>query len=704
MPRAVQKINARFLNLLRELRDEHDNDDHRYMVYNKAWNGLKKETREFTTPRDLLAVHGIGPAIVKKIEQRYIPDWDPDIPPPSSKPRGRQLKRSASDIGAETPRANKRRTGTVAELPTQAPLVQPVPPTIEATTAASVGKPFQFWYLDVEGNRVRDRVNAKTSFFTVGMNELLQMKIVYPLSQATHPLTAALLNTERRGADMVVADIPEDLAEQFPQCPGFADVPNPARRRPNLSTLLAEEGGQQNRPRNSIDPSRQLPGYLQTGATAVASGSRGNTSSSSQSHDRLPSDMRLAATARSFKSISQAESGAISSPVALPRPLVRAVTTPAVFSTSASALHRTASLPVPSQTTRPRLSHAIPAPPPIEHHSLCIPQANFPEFTPRILRAGEYAVQLLMDHRERVGKYRGDIHEQLGSSVSVGTAALELGDVVWVAIIGEEKFVLDVVLERKRLDDLVGSIINKNSRFHEQKFRLHQSGISRVLYLVEAYDTQRNRENWDPQIKTALSSTQVVDGFFVKETENLQDTIAYLTGLTEELCRDHQRRNLYVIPSHLIKRHSYLDLIKHLRRTYPDRRYVTSFADYQALNSKSGFTTVRDTWARMLLCVRGMSAEKVRAVVDRWPTPRALWEAFLEAEAEEAAARARQEAEAEIMATGPSKGKGRKKSTVPEARKMLIGVGGESGVRAIGPVLSSKLYDQFMAASFEEDG
>src|ERR1700761_4479941 len=108
-------------------------DDHRYMVYNKAWNGLKKETREFTTPRDLLAVHGIGPAIVKKIEQRYIPDWDPDIPPPSSRPRGRQLKRSASDIGAEPPRSNKRRTGSVAELPTQAPLTQPVPSTIEAT-------------------------------------------------------------------------------------------------------------------------------------------------------------------------------------------------------------------------------------------------------------------------------------------------------------------------------------------------------------------------------------------------------------------------------------------------------------------------------------------------------------------------------------------------------------------------------------------
>jgi crossover junction endonuclease MUS81 len=63
--------------------------------------------------------------------------------------------------------------------------------------------------------------------------------------------------------------------------------------------------------------------------------------------------------------------------------------------------------------------------------------------------------------------------------------------------------------------------------------------MSRVLYLVEEYDTRQQKETWGPQISTALSSTQVIDGFLVKETKNMEDTIAYLTTWTEELCRSH---------------------------------------------------------------------------------------------------------------------------------------------------------------------
>lgn len=57
---------------------------------------------------------------------------------------------------------------------------------------------------------------------------------------------------------------------------------------------------------------------------------------------------------------------------------------------------------------------------------------------------------------------------------------------------------------------------------------------------MEEYDTRKQKEDWGVQISTALSSTQVVDGFMVKETKNINDTIAYLTGLTEELCRAHE--------------------------------------------------------------------------------------------------------------------------------------------------------------------
>ncbi|KAJ7669347.1 ERCC4 domain-containing protein [Mycena polygramma] len=605
--------------------------------------------------------------------------------------------------------AAKRRTVSAAALP-----AQPAPPMPERSTAtASERAPFQFWYLD-HNKRVLNRVDAETSWCLDG-TEMLRMKIGYPISQATHPLAAQLFGSERRG-DVMVAEMREDTADLFPQCTAFAEVRKaaPAPKAPNLSALLAEEKVAQKRASHTVDPSRQLPGYLHKGSNAVASGSRDTANAS---------DMRLAAAKRSYSNLSQVSrassppasqltaspsTSVSSSPVRPPRPtrpIIRAATaTTASSSSSGPNLHRTASAPLPLHThARPRLSHAVPGLAPVEHPSIYTPLTDFPEFAPYVFKAGQYAIELALDHREKGKNDRDAIANGLSKKgVPVNNKyALELGDVVWVAraATGEE-CVLDVVLERKRLDDLVQSI--KDKRFHEQKFRLHQSGISSVLYLVEAYDTQKQREGYAVQIDTALSSTQVVDGFLVKETKHMNDTIAYLANLTEELIREHTMKNLYVIPPHMIRRHSYVDLQKHLRHKYPDRCYVTSYADFQALNSKSAYTTVRDTWARMLLCVKGMSAEKVGAVVERWDTPRALWEAFREAQEKEEEALAWEAADA--GAAGSSKGKGKKKSAVPEARMMLQGVGGsEGGVRAIGPTLSTKLYDLFMSEDYEEE-
>ncbi|KAJ6572086.1 hypothetical protein B0H19DRAFT_1132517 [Mycena capillaripes] len=715
MPRATgPRLNAQFQDWLLELKNEQEPDTNRYHVYNKALKSLKNETKQYSTPQELIEVPYIGKGIVALLEKRYLEAGRSSPPvaaqPAPKKPRGRPVKRSATDVDVDPPPEAKRRTVSAAAVPTQVPTTQPAP---ERSNVAA-GGPFQFWYMD--GNkRVLDRMDAETSWCEDG-SQMLRMKIGYPISQVSHPLAAQLFGRERRG-EIIVAEMREDTADPFPQCTAFADVrevaPRPSKAT-GLSALLAEEKLAQKRSYHTVDPSRQLPGYLQKGTSAVASGSRDNINAS---------DMRLAASKRSYSNLSQASrassppasqltaspSTSISSPspVRPPRPMARAATTNPASSSSASisGLHRTASAPVPLHT-RPRLSHAVPGLPAVEHPSIYAPLTNFREFTPRVFKAGQYSIHLSLDHREQGKNDREAMADDLrknGLPVD-HTKALELGDVVWVAqsLVDGAECVLDVVLERKRLDDLVQSI--KDGRFHEQKFRLHQSGISRVLYLIEEYDARRQKEGYGPQISTAVSSTQVVDGFMVKETKNMNDTIAYLTGLTEELCRAHETKDLYVIPTEMIRRHSYVDLQKHLRAKFPDRCYVTSFADYQTLNSKSAYTTVRDTWARMLLCVKGMSAEKVGAVVERWDTPRALWEAFRAAQEQEQDGLAWEAAEAEALAAGPAKGKGKKKkSVVPEAKLMLQGVGGaEGGVRAIGPALSTKLYALFMSEDYEE--
>jgi len=63
------------------------------------------------------------------------------------------------------------------------------------------------------------------------------------------------------------------------------------------------------------------------------------------------------------------------------------------------------------------------------------------------------------------------------------------------------------------------------------QFRLKQSGISKIYYLVEEYAADCVHHSMDKAVFTALSSTQIIDGFFLKETRDIDDTIEYLVGL-----------------------------------------------------------------------------------------------------------------------------------------------------------------------------
>lgn len=107
-------------------------------------------------------------------------------------------------------------------------------------------------------------------------------------------------------------------------------------------------------------------------------------------------------------------------------------------------------------------------------------KAVLPTFQPIRLNPGTFTVELVLDNREiRAKTDRDYIQDELRKKgVNPIMRSLELGDALWVAKCtdpaalgahGEEgdEVVLDWIVERKRLDDLVGSI--KDGRFHEQK-------------------------------------------------------------------------------------------------------------------------------------------------------------------------------------------------------------------------------------------
>lgn len=169
---------------------------------------------------------------------------------------------------------------------------------------------------------------------------------------------------------------------------------------------------------------------------------------------------------------------------------------------------------------------------------------QLPSVQPLLIAPGTFTIELVLDNREVRSKTDRDyIEDELARrGIQVIKRSLELGDALWVAKckdplllprLGEEgdEIVLDYIVERKRLDDLVASI--KDRRFHEQKFRLRRSGVRNVIYIIEEIALgQETAQKYHEMIQSAIASTQVLDGYFVKKTQKLDDTIRYLTRMT----------------------------------------------------------------------------------------------------------------------------------------------------------------------------
>ncbi|RKP09827.1 restriction endonuclease type II-like protein [Thamnocephalis sphaerospora] len=156
-----------------------------------------------------------------------------------------------------------------------------------------------------------------------------------------------------------------------------------------------------------------------------------------------------------------------------------------------------------------------------------------------ILLPGSFEIVLLLDNREvKHRKDRTYLQRELESrGVHVETRALELGDMLWVARkTGDdhgEELLLDMIIERKRIEDLIASI--KDGRYHEQKARLQRSGIEHVVYLVEGDNERAAREFDIGRVEGALAAVQVINRFFLKQTRSIDESIDYFAAVTLHL-------------------------------------------------------------------------------------------------------------------------------------------------------------------------
>ncbi|XP_035742525.1 crossover junction endonuclease MUS81-like [Vespa mandarinia] len=232
------------------------------------------------------------------------------------------------------------------------------------------------------------------------------------------------------------------------------------------------------------------------------------------------------------------------------------------------------------------------------------------------LRPNSFDIVLLVDTKETCGGKTKPQHDatlielkQLGILFEI--RHLRIGDFTWIAKCKytKKELVLPYIVERKRLDDLSASI--KDGRFHEQKFRLKQSGIQNLLYIVEDHDKIIRTGIPLSTLLQASVNSLVQDNFIVKYTDSHQDSMSYLATLTSILCKLYAKK--YLIEC---KKENLLPI-----DISSNSILVMKFEEFNKAASKLKNFNVRQMFVRQLLQLKGMSVNKALAIVECYPTP-----------------------------------------------------------------------------------
>jgi len=206
-----------------------------------------------------------------------------------------------------------------------------------------------------------------------------------------------------------------------------------------------------------------------------------------------------------------------------------------------------------------------------------------------VLQPDEYEIILLLDNREFSTKTdRNYIQDNLAlRGINCDTRPLILGDVTWIA--KEKKpngieIILDHIVERKRIDDLISSI--KDGRFREQKNRLKNCGLNDVIYLVEGTKTKQSELFGIDRIMSALCSTQIYNSFFIKRTSNIEETMNYFSMITKSLKMKYKNQPIY---AYSFKRNTLKEIpvVRNIVNQRDQCYYHLTYDFFSSINSKT---------------------------------------------------------------------------------------------------------------------
>ncbi|PIA17124.1 ERCC4-domain-containing protein [Coemansia reversa NRRL 1564] len=241
----------------------------------------------------------------------------------------------------------------------------------------------------------------------------------------------------------------------------------------------------------------------------------------------------------------------------------------------------------------------------------------------------QYDIVLIVDNREvHSTADRGLIERELEKhGIIIEIRPLTVGDYLWIARAksssiykGFPDIVLDYLVERKRMDDLCASI--RDGRYREQHSRIHSTGFTNVFYIVEGNDPDAVSRLGEAAVNSALSRIQINHGFHLKCPPSFEATLKLLRQTTKTL--QSVLEDIYAIPDNFVGLKGFADMKKNLQLKFPHVCLAMSFDAYDAVSNKSGSLSTGEIYLRMLMTLRGISADKALTVGNRYQTPTQL--------------------------------------------------------------------------------
>ncbi|KAH9774270.1 Crossover junction endonuclease MUS81 [Citrus sinensis] len=221
-----------------------------------------------------------------------------------------------------------------------------------------------------------------------------------------------------------------------------------------------------------------------------------------------------------------------------------------------------------------------------------------------------YEVVLILDDREQFavqGSRSRRIIENVCSQfkIQMEVRRLPVGDGIWIARHRQtqSEYVLDFIVERKKVDDLRSSI--RDNRYRDQKLRLVRCGLKKLIYLVEG---DPNSSEAAESIKTACFTTEILEGFDVQRTSGLADTLRKYGYITQAITEYYKVE----LPE---------DQLKCAAVCPPFDEFLKRCQDLDKM-------TVSDVFAVQLMQVPQVTEEIAITVLDLYPTLLSLAHAY----------------------------------------------------------------------------